>query len=57
MSRRCNTGGSGQPSGCWGIALIAGGVLLLLLALPSWLWMGLLGIVLIVLGFLLLRFG
>jgi hypothetical protein len=37
--------------------LIAGGALVLLLALPSWLWLALLGIVLITSGVLLLKFG
>ena len=56
MRGRCFWGG-GQPVGCWGIALVAIGLILLILSLPYWLWMALVGVILIVVGLFVLRFG
>ncbi len=50
-------GGGSRPTGCWGVGFMVAGLLLLILALPGWLWMALIGLVLIAVGFFLLRFG
>lgn len=44
-------------SGFWGIVLMVVGLLLLVLSLPCWLWMAVLGLILIAIGFILWRFG
>lgn len=54
-TRHCR--GPGGPMLIVGCCLIAAGLLLLFLCIPCWAWTALLGGVLIVLGYLLLRLG
>ena len=58
MGRFCAFGGNGNRSTrILGLALMAAGVLILLLSVPSWLWSSVLGVVLVSVGFLIWRFG
>ena len=45
---------SNRPSGCWGIILLIGGLALLMISLPTWVWMSMLGAMLMVAGAVLL---
>ena len=47
----------GNKSNVWGILLMVLGLFLLVLSLPYWLWMAVLGLALIIIGFILWRFG
>ncbi len=47
----------GNKSSVWGILLMVLGLFLLALSLPYWLWMAVLGLALIIIGFILWRFG
>ena len=59
--RICEKGGGGMccgnKSNVWGILLMVLGLFLLVLSLPYWLWMAVLGLALIIIGFILWRFG
>ena len=59
MSRFCFFGGKNgnRTSKNIGLVLMAAGMLILLLSVPSWLWASFLGIVLVSIGFLIWRFG
>ena len=50
-------GGGSRGMRIVGIVLMAAGVLVLLLSIPSWLWATLLGILLTSVGFLIWRFS
>lgn len=50
-------GGGSRRTRIVGIVLMAAGVLVLLLSIPSWLWATLLGILLTSVGFLIWRFS
>lgn len=59
MSRFCFSGGKNgnRTAKNIGLVLMAAGMLILLLSVPSWLWASFLGIVLVSIGFLIWRFG
>lgn len=58
MGRFCFCGGKGNRSTkIIGLVLMAAGVLILLLSVPSWLWASVLGVLLVSIGFLIWRFG
>lgn len=58
MGRFCFFGGNGNRSTkILGLVLMAAGVLILLLSVPSWLWASVLGVLLVSIGFLIWRFG
>lgn len=57
MGRICFGGSGNRTTKAIGLALMAAGLLILLLSVPSWMWATLLGIMLISIGFLVWRFG
>lgn len=60
MSRFCFSGGGkggNRTARTIGLVLMAAGLLILLLSVPSWLWASLVGILLVSVGFLVWRFG
>jgi len=58
MGRFCAFGGNGNhTTRIAGLVLMAAGLIILLLSVPSWLWASVLGILLISVGYLIWRFG
>ncbi|MGN0803428.1 MAG: hypothetical protein ACI4MF_12615 [Candidatus Faecivicinus sp.] len=57
MGRFCGPRNGSRTTRTIGIVLMAAGLVLLLLSVPSWMWATLLGIVLISVGFLIWRFA
>lgn len=57
MRRYCTGSGSDSRARIIGIALMALGVLALLLFVPYWVWTSVLAVLLISIGFLVWRFG
>lgn len=58
MSRFCSFGGNqDKRTKTLGLVLMATGLVILLLSVPSWLWASALGIVLVSVGYLIWRFG
>ena len=57
MGRFCmRRGGGGKAAKTIGLALMATGLVLLLVSVPSWMWASILGMLLISIGFLIWRF-
>lgn len=57
MGKICFGGSGNRTTKAIGLALMAAGLLILLLSVPSWMWATLLGVMLISIGFLIWRFG
>ena len=57
MGRFCWPRSGNRTMRAVGIALMAAGLALILLSVPSWLWASVLGVVLVSVGFLIWRFG
>ncbi len=57
MGQKCYPSGGNKVLEIIGYVLLVVGIILLFCSMPGWVWTALIGLVLIVAGFLLIRFG